>query len=82
MSLSTWELIKQEIDEGRPPILGYFPYPIVGEGVHATVCVGYGIENEINYVYVSDALANEFRKIRFDLSYTDRLITIDIVEEG
>lgn len=60
----TWETIIEEIDAGRPIMLGFSSKSKYGVG-HMTVCVGYEVLNGVQYVYVSDAHESNYVKHEF-----------------
>lgn len=73
--------IIEEIDQGRPVLLGYNNHPDTPYVYHMTVCTGYSMEDGNIYVYVSDAHNSGYQKHLFNTAYNDFICKVVVVSE-
>ncbi len=76
-SYFSWENMVNEINAGRPFVLGFSGTPYGGP--HVTVCAGYEIVGNTRYVYLSDSQQSTFRREEFTMDKVDAFIVVDIV---
>ena len=72
-----WDDIVDEIDAGRPLLLGFEGAYTTG---HMTLCVGYVIEEDGPYVWVSDAHEHYLVKHKFSYDENDFIAIVTIEE--
>ncbi|MBE5964957.1 MAG: DNRLRE domain-containing protein [Lachnospira sp.] len=78
--------IIEEINAGRPLLLGYKKYSrneIIkdGEPPHMTVCIGYSWDEDVFNVHLSDAFGTEYAVRPFDNEINDYIGKISVVKE-
>jgi hypothetical protein len=74
-----WNTLVNEINEGRPIMLGFAAVTGSPYFSHMTVCVGYEIVNNKKYVYVVDAHTSGYVKQEFSTVYNDFMIAVNLV---
>ena len=73
----SWNLLVNEINSGRPFLLGFPNYN--NGGAHMTVCAGYEIEGTNKYLYLSDNHTNSLVKWNFKLSDIDSMFQVLLI---
>lgn len=74
-----WNSIVDEINAGRPVMLGFASGNGSPYNSHMTVCVGYTVINGTRYVYLSDSHNDGYIRQPFNEVYNDFIAKVNIV---
>ncbi len=76
-----WNSIVNEINAGRPVMLGFASGNGSPYGSHMTVCVGYSVVNGTRYVYLSDSHNDGYIRQPFNEVYNDFISKVTLITD-